>query len=170
VVALFFLLKSSKVKESLDQFFLGWPLIGEFLKKVYLSQIALNLSTLISGGVPISQGMEIVASLVSNRVYKKIILDTREQVRAGKAMSSVLSARPEQFTPLFIQMMIVGEKTGHLEKSLRNIVDFYRKDTERMLDNFVKLLEPLLIIILGVMVTILAMSLFVPLFQKVLAV
>lgn len=160
--------KNKIAKKRLDRFLLDLPLIGDFFKKVYLSQIALNLSTLIAGGVPISQALEIVADVVDNHVYQQAIFQTREGVRAGQTMSSVFSAHPEEFSLLFIQMVIVGEKTGNLENSLQNIVSFYQKQVERTLESFVKLLEPMLIIVLGILVVGLAMSLFVPLFQRVL--
>lgn len=160
------LLKNEDNKRSFDRAALDIPFVNIFFKKVYLSRIALNLSTLISGGVPISQTLKITSDLVGNDVYKEILLETRKGVRSGKNMSSIFSTYPKEFSLLFIQMIIVGEKTGHLEKALKNIVDFYQREVDDMLNAFVKLLEPIMIVMLGGLVAILALSLFVPLFQE----
>jgi type IV pilus assembly protein PilC len=166
IVLFFYSLKQKQGKKILDKNILDLPLIGPFVSKFFLSRIALNLSTLISGGVPISQALEITADLVGNLTYKEIMVKTKEAVRAGKSISSVLSTYPDRFPPLFIQMISTGEKTGKLESSLLNIVKYYQKDVDKMLDVMVKFLEPVLIIFFGVLVGILALSLFLPLFQQ----
>lgn len=162
----FYSLKQKQARKILDKNILDLPLIGSFVCKFFLSRIALNLSTLISGGVPISQALEITADLVGNLTYKEIMVKTKEAVRAGKSISSVLATYPDRFPPLFIQMITTGEKTGKLESSLLNIVKYYQKDVDKMLDVMVKFLEPVLIIFFGVLVGILALSLFLPLFQQ----
>lgn len=158
--------KSREAKKFLDKISLEIPLINDFLTKFLLARVALNLSTLISGGISISRALEITADVVGNDVYRSIVLKTQEGVRAGKSMSSVLSSYPERFPPLFIRMTVVGERTGHLEKTLKNVVDIYQKEVDRALEGFITLLEPLLIIILGGMVALLCIALFVPLFQQ----
>jgi len=165
-LSIFLLLKSRETKKFLEKLSLKLPLIGDFFRKFFMTRIALNLSTLISGGIPISQALEITGDVVGNDVYKDIMLKTRDGVRAGQNISSILAAYPERFSLLFIQMIVVGEKTGHLERTLQNVVDLYQKETERTLDAFIKSLEPIMIIILGGLVTLLALALFVPLFQR----
>jgi len=169
VGTIIFFLKKEEVKDDFDMFILRLPLAGELFKKFYLSRIALNLSTLIAGGVSISQSLETTADIVGNRVYKEVIFEVRKGVRTGRAISSILVLHSEIFPALFTQMVIVGEKTGRLEKSLRNVVEFYSEDVQRGLDMFTRFLEPLLIIVLGGMVAFLALSLFTPLFQYGLA-
>jgi type IV pilus assembly protein PilC len=159
-------LKSRETKKALDGIVLDLPILGSFFKKFFLVHIALNLSTLISGGVPISHALEISSDVVGNNVYKKIILQTRDGVRAGQTISSILSAYPEQFPLFFVQMTVVGEKTGHLEKTLKNVVTLYQKEVDRTLEALIKFLEPALIIFLGILVALLAFALFVPLFQR----
>lgn len=164
--SIFFSLKSEEGRKFLDKFSLDLPIFSDFLKKIYLSRFSLNLSTLIAGGVPITQALEITGDVVGNSVYKEIILKTRDGVRAGESISSVLASYPEVFPPLFLQMTIVGERAGHLEKTLQNVFTFYQKEVDRALDTFVKFLEPMLIIFLGLLVALLAVSLFLPIFQK----
>jgi len=169
-VCIYILLKSEESKEFLDKYSLEMPIMGDFLKKYFLTRVALNLSTLVAGGVPILQALEISGDIVGNRRYKDIILKTREGVKAGQTLSSVLLGYPEEFPLLFVQMTVVGERTGHLESTLKNIVTLYEKEVDRTVDSFIKLLEPMMILILGGLVAFLAMSLFVPLFQKGLSI
>jgi len=150
-----------------DRSILKVPLLKSFLKKTYLSRIALNLSTLISGGLPIMQALEITGDVVGNDVYKRILAETSEGVRRGEQISSLLQAHPEQVAPLFIQMIVVGEKTGRLESSLTNVVDFYQKEVDRAVDNFSRLLEPIMILFLAGAVGLLMAAVVMPLYQAV---
>ncbi len=148
-----------------DSFILKIPLLGSFLKKLYLSRIALNLSTLISGGLPIIQALEITGDIVGNGVYKNIILEARDGVKRGETISLILEQNPKEVSPLFYQMVVVGEKTGTLDSSLNNVVDFYQEDVDRTLDEFIRILEPLLIICLGGVVGGLVASVLMPIYS-----
>jgi len=157
--------KTKTGKIFIDELSLKLPLFGEFLKKIYLSRIAENLSTLISSGLPIIQALEITGEIVGNDVYRTIVLKAKDGVQRGEPISLMLSRYPESFPPLFIQMTTVGEKTGQLDLVLMNIVNFYRAEVERALDSYVKLLEPILIIGLGLIVAGLIASVMLPLYS-----
>jgi len=161
-------LKTKEGKEIMDKVALKLPVLGGFLRKVYLTRFAENLSTLISGGLPIAGALEITADIVGNSVYKSVILKTRDGVRRGEPISSILENHPEIVPPLFTQMTLVGEKTGQVSPSLMNIVRFYRKDIERTLENFVSFLEPLLIVFLGLITAGLMASVLMPIYQVAL--
>lgn len=165
VVGLNYLFKEEEVKAWLDEMVLKIPVVGKVLKKIYLARISLNISTLIAGGVSISEVLETTSELVGNTVYKEIMLKTREGVRAGKKMTSVFSLYPEYFTHLFLQMISSGERTGSLDKTLENVVQYYDKEVERSLGQLLKFIEPLLIVILGGMIAFMSASLFLPLFK-----
>jgi len=165
IVALVFFVKSRQGKKILGNWFLNLPIIGSFLKKYYLSRFALNLSTLISGGLSIVQALEITGKVVGNAKYEKIILETRDGVKRGETMSSVLGDYPKLITPLFHQMISVGEKTGNLDSSLRNVIEFYQRDVSQDLDTFVQLLEPISILILGTVVGGLMAAVLIPLYS-----
>ena len=156
--------RSKKGKEFFERNLLKVPLLGLFLKKLYLSRIALNLSTLISGGLPIVQSLEITGEVVGNIVYKEIIIKTKEGVKRGETISSIIEKYPHLIFPLFYQMVVVGEKTGTLDTSLMNIVIFYERDVNDTLDGFLKLLEPLLIVFLGLIVGGLMGAVLIPLY------
>ncbi len=139
--------------------------IGEFLKMIYVSRFAENLSTLISGGLPIAQALEITGEIVGSVTYQEIIFETRDKVRRGEQISSVLLNYPDIFPPVFSQMVLVGEKTGTLDASLLHIVNFYKKEIDREIDNFLSVLEPVLILFLGLMVAGLMFSVLMPLYK-----
>ncbi len=165
IAAMVLLVKSKQGKKFFGSSSLRMPLLGSFLKKLYLSRFALNLSTLISGGLPIAQALEITADVVGNDSYKKIIFKTRDEVKRGETISSVLSNYPDLISPLFYQMIVVGEKTGTLDSSLKNVVEFYQQDVDRSLDSFVRLLEPIFIILLGGVVGGLMAAVLLPLYS-----
>ena len=158
-------IKTLEGKENFDKISLRLPLIGDLLKMVYLSRLAENLSTLISGGLPIAQALETTGEVVGNAVYKEIIFLTRDEVRKGEPVSSVLRRYPEAFPPMFCQMTLVGEKTGTLEKTLLNVVDFYQKEVNMSIDNLLSILEPVLIVFLGVIVAGLMAAVLLPLYR-----
>jgi len=157
--------KTKKGKNIFDHLILKPPLIGPFFKKYYLSRFALNLSTLVSGGIPIAQALKITADVVGNDVYKEVITKTGEEVKKGKKISVTLENYPHVISPIFFQMIVVGEKTGSLDATLLNVVEFYQKDIDRDTDNFIKMIEPILIIILGLLVGGLAMAVLMPIYS-----
>ena len=157
--------RTSEGKKFFDQLSLRLPLASELLKMICLSRFAENLSTMISGGLPIARALEISGEIVGNTVYKEIIFQTRDEVRKGEAISSTLARYPEVFPPVFIQMTSVGEKTGTLDKTLLDIVSFYQKEVDRTVDNLLSILEPALIAFLGLIVGGLIASVIMPLYQ-----
>ncbi len=165
IAGIYFFAKSKTGKKFFDRNLLKLPILGSFLKKLYLGRCALNLSTLISGGVSISHALQITGEVVNNDLYKGLLLETLDQVKRGETISSVLEKYPSLIFPLFYQMVTVGEKTGSLDSSLMNVVDFYQKDVDRSLDNFVKLLEPVFIIVLGGVVAGLMGAVLLPLYS-----
>ena len=159
--------RTKKGKKFFDRIFLKLPIIGPFLKMLYITRFAENLSTLISGGLPIASALQTVGEIVGNTRYKEVIFDARDKVRKGEPISSVLARAPEVFPPVFIQMTLVGEKTGTLDSTLMNIVNFYKKEIDRTIDNLLSILEPALIVILGVIVAGLMLAILVPLYQMI---
>lgn len=156
---------SEEGKKIFDKIFLRLPMMGSLLKMVYLSRFAENLSTLISGGLPIAQALETVAGIIGNNSYKEVIFEAREAVRRGEPISSVLAKAPKLFPPMFVQMTLVGERTGTLDTALLNIVNFYRKEADTRIDSFLSVLEPALIIFLGIIVAGFMLSILMPLYR-----
>jgi len=165
IIVLFRYLKTQEGKKLFDRFSLKIPIIGPFFQKVYLSRFAENLSTLIEGGLPIAQALEITGEVVGNEVYRGILFEARDYVRKGEPISSILVRYPRAVPPLVVQMTIVGERTGRMAPALMNVVSYYKKEIDRTLDNFVSILEPLLIIFLGAVVALLVVSVLMPIYQ-----
>jgi len=166
--AVFFFFRWKKTPEGtrfLDQFYLKVPLLNSFLRMIYLSRFAENLSTLISGGLPIVQALDITGRIVGNSVYEEIIEEAKSEVQKGNQISTVLQKYPAEFPPVFTQMVFVGEKSGTLDKTLINIVSFYQKEVERTVEAFLSIVEPTLIVFLGLIVGGLLASVLLPLYQ-----
>lgn len=149
----------------LNKIFLKTPVLKNFFKKVYLSTFAENLSTLISGGVPIAQALKISSEVVSSPIYKKVIKIAEKKVEQGETISSALLEYPKLFPPMFCQMISVGEKTGSLDKTLMNVVSFYQKEVDRSIKSMLSILEPLLIVILAGMVGGIMAAILLPMYQ-----
>jgi type IV pilus assembly protein PilC len=147
-----------------DELSLKIPFIGGFFKKTFLVRFAENISTLIGAGLSINNALKITTETVGNAVYKKILAETEERVSEGEKISSVLVRYPDYAPPFVVQMIQVGEETGTLEKNLMEIVNFYNKEIKRSIETFTALLEPVLIIFLGIVVALLAISVIEPLY------
>jgi len=168
LILFFFKYRSTEAgRNFFDRIFLKIPILGLFLQMIYISRFAENLSTLISSGLPIVQALEIVGDIIGNVSYKEVIIRTREEVKKGEMISSTLSRFPELFPPIFIQMVLIGERTGTLDTSLMYIVDFYQKEVDRTMDNILVILEPALIVFLGFIVAGIMLSILMPLYQTI---
>lgn len=168
--ALFRFSKTKEGKSRMDRIILKMPLIGSFSKMVYTARFAENLSTLISGGLPIAQALEISGAVVGSTPYQEAILETSEDVKKGEKISDGFKKHPELFPAMFTTMVLVGEKTGTLDTTLINVVTFYQAEVDRGLDSFLRILEPLLIMILGGGVGVLIASILLPLYSSITAI
>ncbi|MFH1582638.1 MAG: type II secretion system F family protein [bacterium] len=157
--------KTESGKKNLDSFMLKIPMLNNLLKIIYVSRFSENLSTLISGGLPIAQSLETTGDVMGNTSYKKVINEAKEGVRKGDTISSVLAKYPELFPPVFNQMVIVGEKTGNLDNVLMDIVDFYQEEIDTSIESFLGVLEPVLIIFLGGIVGGIMLSILTPMYK-----
>ena len=135
------------------------------LKNLFLTRFAENFSTLISAGITINEALEVVADLIGNNVYRDAINKTKDRVVKGESISLVLSQQTGIVSPLFVQMVSVGEKTGRLDSSLTNVVRFYKRETEIFVDSLSSIIEPILIIGLALMVGFLVAAVLLPIYQ-----
>lgn len=165
IICLFIFYKSKQGNEFFGRLFLTVPFFGHYLKLIYLSHFAENLSTLISGGLPIAQCLELSGRITGNHVYQEVIFQTRDEVRKGNPISRSLARFPELFPPVFTQMVMVGEKSGTLDMSLMHLVGFYQKEVERTTESLMSILEPILIIFLGAVVGGIVAAFLIPLYQ-----
>jgi type II secretory pathway component PulF len=164
VVFIFYYFRTKEGRIKYDEWSLKIPLIGGFFKKTFLIMFAESISTLVGAGLSINNALKITKETVGNSVYKKILTETEERVSQGEKISSVLVKYPEYAPPFVVQMIQVGEETGTLDKNLLEIVVFYNKEVKRAIETFTALLEPILIVFLGVVVALLAVSVIGPLY------
>jgi len=123
-----------------------------------------SLSTLLKGGVTITRSLEIVANVVGNFVYKELILETLESVNDGNPLSTVFES--SEYVPKMVpQMMSVGERTGKIDSVLDRVTDFYTRESSNMLDNLSKLMEPLIMVVMGIGVGIMVAAVLLPMYN-----
>ncbi|MDP3882559.1 MAG: type II secretion system F family protein [Candidatus Staskawiczbacteria bacterium] len=151
-------------RKNYDKLSLKIPFVGSFFKKIFLIKFAENISTLIGAGLSINNALKITKDTVENFVYKQMLTETEEKVSEGEKISFVFVKYPELVPPFVVQMVQVGEETGKLENNLMEIVNFYQKEVNRSVATFTALLEPVLIIFLGLIVAMLAISILEPLY------
>ncbi|MFA5013123.1 MAG: type II secretion system F family protein [Candidatus Paceibacterota bacterium] len=161
----YFYPKTKEGKDIIDRFILKLPIFGNFFKNLYLARFAENLSTLISAGIPIADALEVVSDLIGNNVYRRILLDTRSRVIKGEGVSYALAKHEREVSSLFVQMAVVGERTGRLDTALLNIVRFYKREAEVFIDSLSSIIEPVMIIGLAVMVAFLVAAVLLPIYQ-----
>ena len=140
------------------------PLFGTLFQKIYMARFARNLSTLIAGGIPIVKALDAVADIVGNQVYHDTILDASQQVRNGKSISSALVERSE-FPAIVSQMVQIGESTGELQQILDKLASFYEKEVESVLKILTTLIEPIVMILLGLAVAVMVAGILLPIYN-----
>jgi type IV pilus assembly protein PilC len=157
-------LRTSAGQVGFSRFQLTLPYLGDFYKKLYLSRVSDTLETLITGGVSMVRSLEISAEVVGNEIYKTILLDTLRSVRSGSPLSESLS-RYEEIPRLVGQMVKIGEESGKLDYILKTLARFYRREVDASLETMVGLIEPLMIIMLGLGVGLMLASVLVPIYN-----
>lgn len=156
--------KTPKGEELWHRAKLKIPIFGKILQKTYLARFADNLSALTKGGVSIIQSLNISGQVVGNIIYQRIIFHAMDEVKGGKGMSATFGAYKE-FPPLFAQMISTGEKTGKLEVILDKLSSFYNKEVDNVVENLSTLIEPILLVALGIGVSILVFAVFMPIYN-----
>ena len=167
IFIILFLLKylpTSDGQMALSKFKLSIPYVGDLYRKFYLSRLADNLNTLISSGVSMVRSIEITSEVVGNEVYREILEETAELVKAGNSVSDIFS-RHEEIPSIMVQMMKVGEESGKLSFVLDTMANFYRREVDNEVDTLVGLIEPAMIVLLGLGVGGLLISVLVPIYN-----
>jgi type IV pilus assembly protein PilC len=161
---LFRYIRTKDGKVAFDKFKLAIPYISTLFRKLYLSRLSDNMNTMLLAGIPMIRALELTSSVINNTVYKQIIADAVEGVRAGRPISESLSGNSE-IPGIMIQMMRVGEETGELGNILKTLASFYSREVTTAVDALVDLIEPLMIVLLGGGVAVLLASVLVPIYN-----
>ena len=162
---LFNYIKTPEGRERYDRIKLKIPFLKKAIQGIYLARFSETLSTLVKAGVPILDSLEITSSVVENRVYQNIILETRGRVSQGSKISEVFAKYPEFIPPIITQMVLIGEKTGKLDTILEHISRFYSNEADAIIRNLPSTIEPLVILLFGGIVFIIVSGVLLPLFS-----
>jgi len=138
--------------------------VGNLYQKLYLSRIADNLNTMLTSGIPIVRSIDITAEVVGSGVYKNILKDVADGVKSGLSLSAAFEKHPE-VPGILTQMVKVGEETGSLGSILKTLADFYKREVDGAVDTLVGLIEPVMIVALGLGVGILLVSVLMPIYN-----
>ncbi len=153
----------------IDKLLLKAPVLGDVLRKSAVSRFTRTLGTLISSGVSILDGLEITSKTAGNRVISDAIMASRSSIAGGDTISAPL-AKSGVFPPMVISMIAVGEQTGGLDEMLSKIADFYDEEVDAAVSGLLSLLEPVMIVFLGVVVGGMVVAMYLPIFDMINAV
>jgi len=149
---------------ALDRFKFSVPYVGALYRKLYLSMIADNMHTMVLSGIPMLRAIEITSTVVGSEVYRQILGETLIAVKGGSSLSASLSQYPD-VPSIMVQMIKVGEETGELGNILKTMAKFYQREVMNAVDTLVDLIEPIMIVLLGVGVAILLASVLMPIYN-----
>ncbi len=158
------LARSKKGKKLIDDVKLTIPVVGNLFRKIYLARIADNMDTMLSAGIPIVRSIEITSNVVGNKRFQEILKESMEAVKAGKNFSQSLEIH-EEIPKIMPQIIRVGEETGSLGSILKMLAKFYKREVDEAVDTLVGLIEPFMIISLGLGVGLLLVSVLVPIYN-----
>jgi len=156
--------RSEAMRHRVDRIALRLPIFGIILRKAAISRFARTLATMFGAGVPLVDGLKSVAGATGNRIYSDACMSIREVVSGGQSLSSAMS-QTGLFPPMVLQMTSTGEESGELENMLNKAADFYEREVREAVDNMSKLIEPIMISILGGLVGTLVVAMYLPIFK-----
>ncbi len=160
---------TSDGRKKMDQFMLNAPVLGDLLRKSAVSRFTRTLGTLISSGVSILDGLEITAKTAGNRVIHDAVMESRNSIAGGETIAGPLE-KSKVFPPMVISMIAVGEQTGGLDEMLSKIADFYDEEVDVAVSALLSLMEPMMIVVLGVIVGGMVVAMYLPIFDMMNAV
>jgi type IV pilus assembly protein PilC len=146
------------------------PIFGSMFQQIYLARFSRNLSTLVAGGIPIIQAIKIISDVVNNVIYRDIFIEVAAKVTNGNSISDSLANYPREFPSLVTQMVKVGEQSAQLDDILNKLALFYEREVDAKVHTLSTLLEPLIMIVLGVGVGFLIAGVLLPIYNLASAV
>jgi type IV pilus assembly protein PilC len=154
-------------QQAVDRFILGIPLIGLVLKKIAIARFSLTLSTLLSSGIPLLDGLEITAETAGNSIIREALLMVRKEVAEGKTLVEPMRKAGTLFPSMVTQIVAVGEQTGELDQMLEKLANYYEDEADAAISNLMTLIEPVMIVFLGVIVGGIVISMYLPIFTLI---
>jgi len=151
-------------KVLISRMFLKFPYVGDLYRKFYLARIADNLNTMLSSGIPVVHAVEVTAEVVGNKIYADALNDVAETVRGGSSLAAALG-RHSEIPGIMVQMVRVGEETGEVGSILDTLAKFYKREVDTTVDTLIGLIEPAMIVLLGIGVGGLLTSILMPIYN-----
>lgn len=164
VVAIRAYYQTEQGRLNIDRIMLRLPVVGDLLRKVAVARFSQNMAILLSSGVPILDGLAITAKTAGNKVVERAIMESRVSISQGKTVAEPLR-ESKIFPPMVCQMVAVGENTGGLDGMLRKVAELYEEEVDDAVANLTALMEPLIMVVLGVILGGLVISMYLPIFQ-----
>ena len=155
---------TARGKEAFDRLKISIPYVGTLYRKLYLARISDNINTMLSSGISMVRALEITAAVVGNEVYKNILTESAESIKSGSTVSDIFTRYPE-IPGVMVQMIKVGEETGKVGFTLEKLSKFYEREVNNEVDTLVSLIEPVMIVVLGIGVGVLLTSVLVPIYN-----
>jgi type IV pilus assembly protein PilC len=143
------------------------PIAGKIIKKINLARFSLTLSSLLKSTIPIVEAVEITASTCTNMLYQKELRDAAQKIKTGVPLSEILSQNYKLFPPMVTEMIMVGEKSGEVNQLLDELSNFYSTEVDKTMKNFATVIEPVIIILLGLAVAGMAVAVLMPMYTLV---
>jgi type IV pilus assembly protein PilC len=165
VIAFLRLMKIYEFKKKVHQLMLRLPIFGPIIKKVNLARFTLTLSSLLGSTIPIVEATHISADVLNNVIYKENLMTAADGLRQGETLSEILSIYPKNFPAMVTEMIMVGEQTGRVEKMLGELSEYYNNEVEETMNNFTAIIEPVIILILGLGVAGIAVAVIMPMYS-----
>lgn len=156
--------KTSSGKKQIEALLFKLPVFGNFYKVLIIERFTSQMSILVESGVPILYALEICQRMIGNKTVEEVIGFVKNNVREGKLFAEPLE-KSGFFTPMVVQMVLIGEETGELSKMLKKVAFFYQNYVSAFLARFTSLFEPIMIVIMGIMVGTIVISMFLPIFN-----
>lgn len=151
-------------RKTVDKFALKLPVLGDLIRKAAVAKFTRTLGTLIASGVPILEGLGIVAKTAGNKIIEEALMNARQSISEGKTISDPLG-KEKVFPPMVVQMIAVGETTGALDAMLSKIADFYDDEVDSAVGALTSLLEPMLMVFLGITIGTIVIAMYLPIFK-----
>jgi len=166
VIGLRLYYRTEKGRRVVDGFLLRIPVLGPILRKIAVARFTRTLSTLLTSGVAILEALEITAKTAGNAILEDVLLSLRRHIEEGKTMVDPMRAS-KFFPPMVTQMVAVGESAGELDTMLIKVADYYEEEVDEVVQNMLTILEPILLVFMGIVVGVIVIAMYLPLFKLI---
>lgn len=165
IVVIVQIMKTYRGKYIFQSILLKMPIFGEIVKKINLARFARNISSLLKTDIMIIKSFQITANVLGNLHYRNALNEMSQKIKKGGKISEVIGAYPKLFTPIVAQMIAIGEETGELDSILIELADFYEEEVNQVMENLPSIIEPVLILVLGLGVGGVAIAIIMPMYS-----